>query len=176
MKEKLDQKKALNLYYNFFIKDIVPAHLTDSPAMRDFLKLLNPNFIVPSRRKLSRDIAVRGEEAKCILTNLLAKVSYVATTADSWSAHNRAFIGMTVHYIDPVNLDRKNAILGIKEIKVQQTGAYLARVMLDLHQEFGISTKVISTTTDNGANYVAACKILLGGDAEEGEEEFEEVG
>ena len=28
--DKIDQEKALNLFYNFFIGDIVPAHLTDS--------------------------------------------------------------------------------------------------------------------------------------------------
>ncbi len=50
-----------------------------------------PNFQVPSRRKLTRDIAQLGEEAKNILSDLLSKVNFVATTADSWSAQNRSF-------------------------------------------------------------------------------------
>lgn len=32
----------------------------------------------------------------------------------------------------------------------------LARVMSEIHQEFGLARKVVGTTTDNGANYVAA--------------------
>jgi len=98
--EKLDQEKALKLYYNYFIGDIVPAHHTDSQNFRQFLCYLNPDFCVPSRRKLSRDIGQFGEEAKGILSDLLSKVTFVATTADSWSAHNRSFLGMTVHWVN----------------------------------------------------------------------------
>jgi hypothetical protein len=155
------------LYYKFFIKDIVPAHLTDSPAMRNFLRSLNPNFKVPSRRKLSRDIAQLGDEAKAILTSKLEKVNHVAITADSWSAHNRSFLGMTVHWCDGETLKREKAVLGIKEIIVQQTGDYLAKAMMDLLHEFGLASKAVSITTDNGANYIAAFKILLSGDAED---------
>lgn len=169
-KEKFDQMKALKLYYSFFIKDIVPAHLTDSHALREFMNYVKPDFNVPSRRKLTRDIAQLGEEAKGAMSNLLANVSYVATTADSWSAHNRSFLGMTVHWIDPASLKREKAVLGIKEIVVQQRGTYLARAMMDLHQEFGLSNKVVSTTTDNGKNYVAAFQMFAG-NVEEDEEE-----
>jgi hypothetical protein len=104
--KKFDQMKALKLYYTFFIQDIVPAHVTDSPALEDFLNYVRPDFNIPSRRKLTRDIARLGEEAKGIMGNLLGKVYYVATSADSWSAPNRSFIGMTVHWIDPASLKR----------------------------------------------------------------------
>lgn len=63
---------------------------------------------------------------------------------------------MTVHWINTTNLQREKAVLCVKEIRVSQTGSYLRRAMLDLHQEFGITHKVVSTTTDNGANYVSA--------------------
>lgn len=171
--KKFDQMRALRLYYTFFIQDIVPGHVTDSLALRELIKYLNPDFNMPSRRKLTRDIAQLGEEAKGAMTNLLAKISYVATTADSWSAHNRSFLGMTVHWIDPRSLKREKAVLGIKEIVVQQRGNYLAKAMMDMHQEFGLSHKVVSTTTDNGSNYVAAFKIA--GNMEADEEEPEEV-
>jgi hypothetical protein len=54
---------------------------------------------------------------------------------------------------------------------VQQKGSYLAKAMMDLHQEFSLTSKVVSTTTDNGNNYVAAFKI-----ASNVEEEEQEVG
>ena len=31
----------------------------------------------------------------------------------------------------------------------------LAQVIYDVHQDFGLGHKVVATTTDNGANYVA---------------------
>jgi hypothetical protein len=160
MKEKFDQKKARNMWYKIFIEDIVPNHLTDSAAVRAFLGYLNPNFKVPSRRTLSRDIKKLGEETKVRMESLLDSVSYVATTADSWSSHNRSFLGMTVHWINSVSLKREKAVLGIKEISVRQTADYLAKAVVDLHQDFNLSGKLVSTTTDNGANYVAAFKIM----------------
>lgn len=130
--------------------------------MRKLFDYTSPNFKLPSRRKLTRDISQLGGDAKGKLSDLLSKVTYVATTADSWSAHNRSFLGMTVHWVNVVSLKREKAVLGIKEIVVQQTGTYLAKAMMDLHRKFGISSKVISTTTDNGANYVSAFQLFAG--------------
>ena len=115
---------------------------------------------MPSRRKLSRDIGQFGEEAKGILSDLLSKVTFVATTADSWSAHNRSFLGMTVHWVNSTSLKREKAVLGIKEVKVQQTGPYLGTAMMELHQDFGLTNKVVGTTTDNGKNYISAFKLF----------------
>lgn len=39
---------------------------------------------------------------------------------------------------------------------MSQTRHVLARTMYQVHQEFGVTRKVAATTTDNGANYVAA--------------------
>lgn len=60
---------------------MVPGSLTDSERFRDFLKYLNPDFAMPSRRKLSRDLKVLGSKAKSELTHLLRQQNYVATTS-----------------------------------------------------------------------------------------------
>lgn len=169
-KAQFDQTKARKLWTKFFIQDIVPNHLTDSVALREFCDFMNSNFRVPSRRTLTRDITRLGQETKVRLESLLDSISFVATTADSWSAHNRSFLGMTIHWIDSVTLKREKAVLGIKEICVRQTADYLAKALLDLHQEFGLTGKVVSTTTDNGANYVAAFKTMYASAAEDNEE------
>jgi hypothetical protein len=54
-KQKFNQEKALRLYYTFFIQDILPSHVTDSPALKEFMKYVQPDFNIPSRRKLTRD-------------------------------------------------------------------------------------------------------------------------
>lgn len=59
---------------------MVPGSLTDSERFREFLKYLNPNFAVPSRRKLSRDLNDMGSKTKSELTHLLSQQNYVATT------------------------------------------------------------------------------------------------
>ena len=83
---------------------------------------------------------------------------------------------MTVHWVNVASLKREKAVLGIKEIAVQQTGTYLAKAMMDLHREFGITNKVVSTTTDNGANYVSAFKLFAGNVETMPEIDSDEVG
>lgn len=95
----------------------------------------------------------RGENE---LTQIMSKQDYLATTADSWSSHNRGFIGSTVSWLDKATLERATAVLGTKEVKRSQTAEYLARTLSKLHEVFSISSKILCTTTDNGTNYVSA--------------------
>lgn len=97
---------------------MAPMSLTDHPATRRMMGYFRPEYDVPSRKTLTRDIKNLGVKAKTDLTNLLHGIQVVATTADSWTAHNRAFVGMTVHWIDPATLERKSAVLACKEVKV----------------------------------------------------------
>uniref|UniRef100_UPI00358F4092 uncharacterized protein n=1 Tax=Myxine glutinosa TaxID=7769 RepID=UPI00358F4092 len=155
-KEKFSQKRCLDLYYRSFIGCMKPASETDNEHNRALWAYACPQFKVPSRRKLTRDIRAMGDQAKADLTDLLAKQEFVATTADSWSASNRAFLGMTVTWLERVTFEGQSAVLGIKEITVSQTGQYLAEAISELHDDFGIKRKVVSTTTDNDANYISA--------------------
>lgn len=96
---------------------MLPLSVTDHPATRQLLCALKPDFSIPSRRTLSRDID-KWEKPWGDLINILYSQKVVATTADSWAAHNRAFLGMTIHWIDADNLQRKKATLACKELKV----------------------------------------------------------
>lgn len=119
-----------------------PMWETDNEEHRALWAYACPQFKVPSRRKMGRDIKALGDQAKTDLTDLLAKQEFVATTADSWSASNRSFLGMTVTWLDKVTLKRHSAVLGIKEIRVSQTGVFLAELISELHSDFGIKRKV----------------------------------
>lgn len=108
---------CLKIDFRWFIDTMMPLSLIDHPTTRHFFSLLSPEFSAPSRRTLGRDIDQAWATAKSDLSNALYEASYVATTADSWTAHNRAFIGMTCHWIGQ-NLRRQRGTLACKEIKV----------------------------------------------------------
>ena len=76
---------------------------------------------VPSRRTLTRDIELAYTKAKQDLISLLAAQRTVATTADSWRAHRRSFLGMTVHWIDGESLERRYATLACRELQVENS-------------------------------------------------------
>lgn len=63
----------------------MPVHIVESEFFAEFLSYLNPEFNLPSRRKVMRDLDVICETGKADLTNILSEVSYVATTAASWT-------------------------------------------------------------------------------------------
>ena len=95
-----------------------PLHLTDHPATQKMMKVFRPDFEIPSRRTLARDIDAAFKSAQVDLTNILHGLKTVATTADSWSSHHRSFLGMTVHWIDEDDLRRKHGTLACQELKV----------------------------------------------------------
>uniref|UniRef100_A0A3Q2Z3R4 Uncharacterized LOC109529306 n=1 Tax=Hippocampus comes TaxID=109280 RepID=A0A3Q2Z3R4_HIPCM len=147
---------ALNAQAMWFVETLSPLSLCEHPYTREMFAYLSPQFQLMSRNTLARDLGDLMDKAKLQLNNLLYKQTWVATTADSWSVQRRAFLGMTVHWIDRPSLKRMKATLACRELKVSQTHELLGEVIHDIHQEFGIANKVVATTTDNGANYVAA--------------------
>ena len=68
---------------------------------------------------------------------LNSKVEAVCTVADCWSAVNKAFMGITIHWL-------------------HKTG----KILSDVNKEFKIHNKVLCTVTDNAANVVKAFNCL----------------
>ncbi|XP_051927040.1 uncharacterized protein LOC127604142 isoform X1 [Hippocampus zosterae] len=156
VRHKFSQDIAKKIVTRWFVETLSPLSLCEHPYTREMFAYLSPQFQLMSRKTLGRDLSDLMDKAKLQLNNLLYKQTWVATTADSWSVQRRAFLGMTVHWIDRPSLKRMKATLACRELKVSQTHQLLGEVIHDIHQEFGIVNKVVATTTDNGANYVAA--------------------
>lgn len=134
---------------------MMPFSLTEHKATLDLMKTITA-FQLPTRKTLTKEIELLFNNGKKSLVNLLHNQRYCATTADSWTAHNRAFMGVTVHYIDEDTLKRQKGVLACRELKESQTGRLLGKILCEIHEEFGLSDKIKACTTDNGANYVAA--------------------
>jgi hypothetical protein len=156
-KNKFSKEEARERWTRWFIATMTPVSVTEHAETRQMMRFFKPEFEVPSRRTLVRDINSVYEKAKVDLTTLLSEVKIVATTADSWTSHNRAFLGMTVHWISPDSLRREHATLACKELNDRQTHHLLGQTISDILQEFGLAnSKVAAVTTDNGSNYVSA--------------------
>lgn len=124
--------------FRWFIETMSPLALADHPCTKKMFLDINPEFRPTSRRTVGRDIAKVMETTKTQLINRLFSQKWVATTADSWTAHNRTFLGMTVHYIDRDSLKRCHATLACKEVKVN-------KFKIELHFiEFYLGMKAIS--------------------------------
>ena len=84
----------------------------------------------------------------------LERVEYVSTTVNVWSAHNKSFVGMTAHWIDPVTLHRYKAALACTRITGHHTYDVLGAKIEQIHNGYNLAGKVTATITDNGSNFV----------------------
>jgi predicted Fe-S protein YdhL (DUF1289 family) len=94
------------------------------------------------------------------LISELQKVKYISRTADLWSSYNRGFLGMTVHYVDSLTLDRVSHTLVCRRFEHTRTGHRIAQIIAQVLKEFGITDKVVNFVNDNAANMVKAFNLL----------------
>ncbi|KAG0712929.1 Zinc finger BED domain-containing protein 1 [Chionoecetes opilio] len=156
------QEAAQQAYVVWFAESLKPLCDTDDEATWTFLKTLKPEFKVPCRKTLTNRLNKYSLQVKNEVIACLDKVEHVATTADSWSSHRRAFLGSTVHWIDPVTLQRKSATLACRELTESQTGEMLARNLHEIFTDHNIADKITGCTTDNGRNYISAFEQFAG--------------
>jgi predicted small metal-binding protein len=105
------------------------------------------------------------QETKENLILELSKASHVSTTADCWTARQKSFLGMTVHWLDVDEVTRQSACLGVRRIYGSHTYDVLAKAISEMHKEFKISSKVNLTITDNGSNFLKAFRMFQAKDA-----------
>jgi hypothetical protein len=80
----------------------------------------------------------------------------VGTTVDGWSCHNKAYLGMTVHWLNQKTRAREHAVLACRRLTGSHTFDVPAEAMTDVHSKFGLQEKLRRTTADNGSNFVKA--------------------
>ena len=131
-------------------------NIVESESFIRLIRTLRPNRSAMSRGTLVRRIHSSHSELVGKLLSVLESVPYVSTTADCWSAHHRAYLGMTVHWLDPATRSREHAVLTFSRLRGRHTYDVLARAMADVHARYNIQDKVTMTTTDNGSNFVKA--------------------
>ncbi|PAA77247.1 hypothetical protein BOX15_Mlig016680g1 [Macrostomum lignano] len=141
---------------DYIVYDMAPFSTVESPNFRKFCKTLNPYKKIMSRRTLGRRVETSYVNMEQNLLKLLDGIPVVATTADCWSAHSRAYLGMTIHWLHPDNQSRQHAVLAFMRLKGHHTATVLAEAIQSIHAKFNIEKKVCCTTIDNGSNFVKA--------------------
>lgn len=123
-------------------------------ALSGSLHMKSPSFFV---NLLEREY----QQKRALLVNALQQAKFVSTTTDCWSAHQRSFLGMTVHWISE-DLVRQSACLVVRRIKGSHTYDVLGRAMEAVHSEFKITERIVETTTDSGSNFIKSFAMFGG--------------
>lgn len=128
--------------------------------------------VLQSRKTFTKDL----DKAYTVMTRELKKTievqNHVSTTADLWSSNNRSFLGVTVHWIDSVSLERRKAAIACRRFKGIHTYDRIATEIEDIFSEYGLThEKITACVTDNGSNFVKAFREYQHVESEEEEEE-----
>ena len=74
---------------------------------------------------------------------ILETVDFVSTTADVWTAHNRSYLGITVHWINPITLKRCKAAIACIRVTGHHTYDALAEKIKHVHVLMGLLEKLL---------------------------------
>ena len=146
----------------YVVEDMLPISTVESPAFRNILRKIQTadGQESTSDRKtfanyLDKCYSKMGSELKSTIESL----EYMSTTADIWTCHNKSFLGMTAHWIDPKCLKREKAAIACRRIKGRHTYDVVASVIERIHSAFGLTHKVTASVTDNGSNFIKTFRV-----------------
>lgn len=99
----------------------------------------------------------KREENKLIAA--LDAVKYVCVTVDNWTTRNGTFLGSTLHWLEPVSLQRKSAPFIRRRMKSNKLNVNeIAEQITSMCEKYRIVNKILGFNTYNGWNNGQAFK------------------
>uniref|UniRef100_A0A3Q2D1X7 BED-type domain-containing protein n=1 Tax=Cyprinodon variegatus TaxID=28743 RepID=A0A3Q2D1X7_CYPVA len=92
-----------------------------------------------------------GTSTETNLKAALHEVDFVSTTADIWTANNKSYIRVTLHWLSKDMLEHKKAALACRIVRGRHKYDVIGQEIEDIHSAYG--KKVVATVKDNGSNF-----------------------
>jgi len=156
----LTKSKAIDLQITkFIVKHFHPFSLVEETEFRNLIKMLAPNYTVPSRKTISNSLLLQMYQSVLEkVKNDLRDVTAVSLTTDGWtSINNQHYIALTVHFL---NSETKlcSRLIGCINYNDRCTSDELAKFLKDTAIAWDIDNKIAAVVTDNASNIVGAVR------------------
>lgn len=159
--EIITQKQLDSAIIQFVVQDIQPINIVDKPVFLNLIRLGLPKTLsVMCSKTLKSRLNSSANAMVDTITKTLSNIEYISETADCWTQGKKSYLGITAHWINTTTLVREGVSLACTAIKGRHTFDLLAREIQNINMKYKIQNKVVSTTTDNGSNFVKAFKIF----------------
>ena len=142
--------------------DLQPFSVVERMEFKQFIYVLDPRYVIPCRQNIKQEIDSLFLQRKAnIQSDINTFTTKVALTTDIWSSSysNIAFLGITMHYINS-DWKLKKCLLDFIPIEGSHSARLISSKITNLLQEFNLSDRIISLTTDNGSNMLACGREL----------------
>nr|XP_055067976.1 E3 SUMO-protein ligase ZBED1-like [Misgurnus anguillicaudatus] len=157
------RKEAINSKLAKFIcRDMRPISIVEGEGFIDFVRELEPRYIIPSRTTVTKNIAKIYDTTRENMRQILSGKN-VALTTDGWSSlATEAYVTVTAHVISET-WEFHDFVLQTKQLRGSHTAENVAECITGILRDFAIQPdSVVAFTTDNALNYVNAVEQHLG--------------
>jgi hypothetical protein len=157
---KNGQKEKEESTLKWILLTTQPLSTVTHKAYIEHMHIIDPEFIVPGEKKIRMMIAQSYGYNKNKLIQLLKTAQSISLTTDLWSSRSKhGYLGLTATWINQ-NFEIMDVLLEVTYFPTPHTAGAIAKVIKNIIQKWEIEDRVLSITTDNGANIVAAIREL----------------
>ncbi|XP_045462939.1 E3 SUMO-protein ligase ZBED1-like [Harmonia axyridis] len=147
----------------FICADNRPFSTVEGRGFKKLMKTVCPLYKLPSREYFKSNIDLKYDIMHSVYKQKMSEIEHFCLTMDIWSEMmtGRSFLGVTAHFIHKT---RRNSIsLDVKELCDRHNAAYISEQLKIILNSWDINEKkVVAIVTDNGANMVAAVRLMEG--------------
>ncbi|XP_058983790.1 E3 SUMO-protein ligase ZBED1-like [Musca domestica] len=157
-KKELD--KAL---MSLIATDVQPFSVVEDTGFRDFVRCLDPRYVLPSRNTLKNVLMVNMyNETKSKLQTILNGLQHCAITTDLWTSRaNESYPTVTCHFVTK-DFVLRTAVLSTKKLlcSTNHNAENISISMRAVLEEWGLMEKVVAVVSDNASSMLKACELL----------------
>lgn len=131
----ITQTELNKTIYTYIVEDMLPLSTVELDSLWAI------TAIIPAREGVCFSKYIDAEYAKMNdeLKKTFKHIEYISTTANILTAHNKIYLGITVHWINPNSIDRGKAALASRRFKGFHTHDIIAIELDNIHSYYGIS-------------------------------------
>jgi len=147
---------------SMLVTDMRPLSMVEDEGFKKMVSILNPGYILPSRTHFTKLMERKYQEAlQKIKSAINTTNSRMALTTDIWTnVSTEAYLGITCHYIGN-DWKMTSICLTTMPLEGRHTSTNIAEWLEEVAVKFEIPfEKICAIVHDNGANVVAAAKLL----------------
>ncbi|KAF0044778.1 hypothetical protein F2P81_003936 [Scophthalmus maximus] len=160
--DKQKQEKLTNAIAKWIATDCRPISVVEDVGLRNTLRIATNDgrYEIPSRRTITRRIHKLYEKERTAKATTLQRAPTVALTGDYWtSLGNHNYLGVTAHHIDEKWALHSHA-LPVMKTDERHYAETCAGHFIEVAQQWNVSNKVTTLSTDSARNMIAAARDL----------------